>query len=116
MSALGQPAPARQFIYRIEPVRKEFNLQKLTEAEVPIVTAHVAYLKSLLEQGQLVMAGQAFDPAGFWGIVIINAQDLDAATAIFKADPAVKSDLFHGSIVPFRIVLARQSDASPANR
>jgi uncharacterized protein YciI len=105
--ALAQPVAVRQFLFRLEPVRGGFTLQNMTEAERPVVIEHAAYLKSMLDEGKLVLAGQAFDPAGFWGIVIVNAPDAEAATAMLNADPAIKSKMFRGTAVPFRIVFSR---------
>jgi len=113
-AALAQPAPLRQFIYRLEPVRKDFTLQNITEAERPIVMEHAAYLKSLTEAGKLTVAGQAFDPAGFWGFVVITAPDAETASAMFNADPAVKSRMFRGAVVPFRLVFYRPPEPGAA--
>jgi len=110
-AALAQPAPLRQFLFRLEPVRTDFTLQNMNETERPVVAGHAAYLKSLLDQGKLRMAGQVFDPKGFWGIVIVDAPDLDAAAAIMNSDPAIRSKLFRGVVVPFRIVFQRTPDA-----
>jgi uncharacterized protein YciI len=105
-AALAQTAPMRQFLFRLEPVRADFTLQNMTDAERPVVAEHAAHLKSLLDQGTLIMAGQAFDPKGFWGIVIVNAPDQEAATTLMNQDPAIKSKIFRGVAVPFRIVFA----------
>ena len=47
----AQTPPARQFLLRLEPVRKDFTLQTMTEAERPVVGEHVAYLTGLLAKG-----------------------------------------------------------------
>jgi uncharacterized protein len=107
----AQPAPVRHFLFRLEPVRADFTLQSMTEAERPVVGQHAGYLKTLLDQGKLVLAGQAFDPKGFWGIVIVNAADQEEATGIMNADPAIKSNLFRGVAIPFRIVFQRPTAA-----
>jgi len=112
-AALAQPAPGRQFLFRIEPVRPDFSLQNLSETERPIVAQHAAYLKSLTDEGKLILAGQAFDPKGLWGIIIVNAPDAEAANAIFEADPAIKSKLFRGVVIPFRVVFTRLPQAGP---
>ena len=106
-AALAQPAPIRQFIIRLEPVRADFTLQNMTDQERPIALRHAAHLKNLLDQGKLKLAGQSFDPKGFWGIVIVDAPDLAAATEIMNADPAIQSKLFKGEVVPFRVVFER---------
>lgn len=110
---LAQPAPVRQFLLRLEPVRADFTLQSMTEAERPAVVEHAAYLKSLLEQGKLILAGQAFDPKGFWGIVIVSAADLEGANALMNGDPAIKSKMFRGVAVPFRVVFGRTGETAP---
>ena len=111
-AALAQPAPMRQFLFRLEPVRADFTLQNMTEAERPVVMEHAAHLKTLLDQGTLIMAGQAFDPKGFWGIAIVNATDLEAATALLNEDPVIKSKMFRGVVFPFRIVFASAPGAA----
>jgi len=113
-SALAQPAPPRQFIYRLEPVRKDFTLQNITDAERPVLMEHGAYLKGLMDAGKLTVAGQAFDPAGFWGFVVVTAPDAEAAKAICEADPAVKSRLFRAAAVPFRLVFFKPPETAAA--
>jgi uncharacterized protein len=106
--ALAQPVPVHQFLLRLEPVRKDFSLQSLTADERRIVGEHLAYLQSLQADGKLVLAGQAFDAnRGFWGIVILNSSDPEAAGAILNADPAIKQNMLRGEAIPFRTVLPR---------
>jgi len=53
-SAVAQtPPPRGEFLLRIEPVRKDFSLYTMTEAERPILARHVAYPNSLLAAGTL---------------------------------------------------------------
>ncbi len=108
--ALAQTAPqppVRQFLLRIEPVRAGFTLQNMTEEEQKGAVAHLAYLKSLFGEGKLTFAGQAFDPKGFFGIIVVNAPDLESATRLLHSDPFVKANLFRGEVVPFRTALDR---------
>jgi uncharacterized protein len=113
-AALAQPAPVSQFLVRLDPVRADFTVQNMTESERAVGLEHAAYLKSLLDQGKLVLAGQAFDPKGLWGIVIVNAADIESATAIGNSDPAVKAKMFRATVVPFRIVFQKAADAPKA--
>ena len=113
-SALPQPAPVvRQFLLRIEPVRKDFTLQNMNDEERRITGEHFAYLQNLFAQGKLTFAGQAFDPKGLFGIIIVNAPDQEAATALLNGDPTVKSKIFRGEAIPFRTVLERGSGSTP---
>jgi uncharacterized protein len=111
--ALAQPPPARQFLVRIEPVRQGFTLQSVTEEEKPVLAQHGAYLKSLLAKGTLTFAGQAFDPKGLFGIVVINAPDAESAQAIMEGDPLIKAKIFRGECIPFRTVLERGTAPQP---
>jgi uncharacterized protein YciI len=112
-AALAQPAQTRQFLLKYEPVRADFTLQNMTEAERPVVMEHGAYLKSLTDQGKLILGGQVFDPKGLWGIVIVTAPDAEAANAMLQADPSVKAKIFRGDVIPFRVAFLRPPEATP---
>jgi uncharacterized protein YciI len=108
---LAQPVPVHQFLLRYEPVRKDFSLQNLTVDERRIAGEHFAYLQGLKADGKLMLAGQAFDAnRGFWGILIVNTSDPEAAAAMLNADPAVKQKMLRGDVIPFRTVLLRPPD------
>ena len=110
-AALAQPASVvRQFLLRIEPVRKDFTLQNMNDDERRITGEHAAYLKSLFDQGKLTFAGQAFDPKGLFGIIVVNASDQEAATALLNGDPTMKSKIFRGEVIPFRPVFERGAE------
>ena len=112
-SALAQPAPVvHQFLVRLEPVRKDFTLQNMTDDERRITGEHAAYLKELIDQGKLAFAGQVFDPKGLWGILIVNAPDQEAATALLNGDPTIKAEVFRGEAIPFRTVFQRGGEST----
>lgn len=112
-SAVAQTTPPRgEYLLRIEPVRKDFSLYNMTEAERPILGQHVAYLNGLFAAGALTFAGQAFDPKGLFGIIVVKAADADAARAILDGDPAIKGKLFRGEVIPFHIVFERGRPAA----
>lgn len=62
------------------------NLKPLTEQ---IVKLHVAHLKQLKEQDQLVLCGPFTDYPG--GMVVIRAKDIVEATEIAQKDPFIQS-------------------------
>ena len=112
---LAQPVQVRQFLLRLEPVRKDFNLKNLTDDERRVVGLHFAHLQRLKADGKLIVAGQAFEPnRGFWGILIVSAPDSESAAALMNADPAIKEKLVPGEVIPFRRVLFLPPDAPPA--
>lgn len=83
----------------------------MTEEDRPVIAAHAAYLAGLLKEGKLTSAGQAFDPKGLFGIIVVNAPDAGTAAALMNADPALKSKMFRGEVIPFRTVFQRACDS-----
>ena len=51
--------------------------------------AHLAFLVGLNEQGRILISGRRNPPVG--GVVVIDADDLDHATAIMAEDPFAKA-------------------------
>lgn len=108
-SAVAQtPLPRGEFLLRIEPVRKDFSLYNMTEAERSMAGQHVAYLNSLLAAGTLTFAGQVLDPKGVFGILVVKAADSDAASAILNGDPTIRNKMFRGEVIPFHTVFERR--------
>ncbi len=111
-AALAQPAATGQFLLRLEPTRAGFTLQNMNAEEARLATQHAQYLKSLLDSGKLSLAAQVFDPKGFWGIVIVNAPDLETARALLDGDPMVKANMFRGEVIPLRVVFEKPAEAT----
>ena len=93
-----------EFIYLIEPVREGMVEKPTDEEEAAAVEAHFQYLKSLTEQGTVVLAGRTTEPPHV-GLVIFRAADRAAAEAIMDDDPAIKAGVFAPRLQPFRIAL-----------
>lgn len=74
-----------------------------TGAEQAAVAAHVAYLRRLHDAGVVRLAGRT-DTADerTFGIVLLNAPDEAAATALMEADPAVARGVMRARLFPFR--------------
>jgi uncharacterized protein YciI len=95
-----------QWIYRIVPTRAEM-VAAPTDDEVAIVSAHFAYLLSLKERGDLILAGRTQEEIGTWGITIFEAPDEEAAQAIVDGDPAVAAGVFAATLHPYAVAVAR---------
>lgn len=95
-----------QYLYRIQPTRPSMLTDGPTEQEAAIVGQHFNYLKELVEQGVVILAGrtQNTDPSSF-GIVIFNAESDAAAEAIVAGDPAVAQHVMRADLFPYRIAL-----------
>ena len=101
-----------QFLYRIQPTRAAMLTDGPTEQEAATVSAHFSYLKTLLEQGVVILAGRTLntDPTSF-GIIIFNATDETAAQSIVDADPAVAGGVMNAALFPYRVALIAEQNA-----
>ncbi len=52
---------------------------------------HAAYWTGLTERGTAVVFGPVFDPAGVWGLAIVDVADEAGASALTAADPVIRA-------------------------
>ena len=88
----------QSFVIMLRPANKYGEPE--TEA---IVSAHFNYLKDLLSQKKLIMAGRFSEV--LIGLAMIQADSREEAMEIMKNDPAVKAGVFHGELYPWSIAL-----------
>ena len=96
-----------QFVYFLEPVRATF-LVDATETEEATVMEHFRYLQGLLAKGSLILAGRTAEHTPL-GIVVFEADDLDAARRIMEQDPAVAAGVFKGRVAAYHVALLREA-------
>ena len=90
-------------IYR--PPRATFPGDATPEEERAI-GAHFQYLKGLLAEGKLILAGPCEDAS--MGLAVFETEDEAEARAIVASDPAVTSKVFTCEIKPYRVSLLRK--------
>lgn len=78
------------FFCKLVPPRPTFS-QDVTEAEREIMREHAAYWQRCLEAGHVVAFGLVADPAGAFGMGIIEVADEDEARRLTAEDPAILS-------------------------
>jgi uncharacterized protein len=78
------------FVYKLIPPRPTF-LTDMTAAEAAVMAEHAAYWTALRDQGTAVAFGPVADPAGAWGLAVVEAADEDEVERIRRADPAVRT-------------------------
>ena len=74
------------------PPRPTFD-QDMSENEGAIMARHVAYWQELAERGTAIVFGPVSDPAGAWGLAVVEAETKDQVRALGDLDPAVTSGL-----------------------
>ena len=98
----------QQYIYVIKLIPRLLIADNWTEIEESIVNEHFSYLKDLLSQKKLILAGKTdgLNEKTF-GIVIFEANSLEEAQGIMTNDPAIIKGIMKGELHPYRIALSR---------
>jgi uncharacterized protein YciI len=87
--------------------------QDMTPAEAQAMQRHAAYWRSCMEKGGVVAFGPVADPAGTYGMLILEVEDEAAAQSLVQADPVIVAKIGfrfemhpmpHGAVhPPFRL-------------
>lgn len=100
-----------QYLYRIQPARIEMLSEGATPREEALVGQHFEYLKALMGQGRLILAGRTLtaEEDGM-GIVVFKAESDEVAQATVDSDPAVANGIFKAKLFPYRVALIAQEN------
>jgi uncharacterized protein YciI len=75
-----------------------------TDDEATIISQHFDYLKSLTDQGIVLLFGRTQNPdTTAFGIAIFRAESEAEARSIINNDPAVKGGVMRAELYPFKI-------------
>lgn len=101
------------FVYRLVPPRPTFATD-MSEDERAIMGRHATYWIGLFEQGFVVTFGVVMEPAGVWGLAVVEAEDEDAVRAIASEDPVIATGLcsYQIGVMPRPFVRPRPSVAA----
>lgn len=94
----------KEFVYLIKPKRSGF-IESMTDEESQVMEIHFQYLKELLAEGKLIMAGPCLD--GAFGICVITADSSEDAEKIMLNDPAVANGVMTSELHPYRVSLLK---------
>jgi len=81
----------KYYVCKLTGPRAEFP-QDMTPQEAAIMQAHVAYCGELLRAGKALVFGPVADPAGIWGLGVLQLPDDADPQDIIANDPVVKAD------------------------
>jgi uncharacterized protein len=91
------------FFLKLIPPRPTFA-EDMNEAEREVMGRHAEYLAGLLMKGTGLAFGPVFDPAGVFGMGIVEAEDEAAARAITDNDPVVLAGIGRYEVFPMRLL------------
>lgn len=89
---MSEPRGRSCFAYRFVSHKPDLPVS-MTEHEAAVMTEHVAYWRDLLDKGTAVAFGPVLDPAGAWGIAVVEVESEDEVRAIRAGDPVIREDL-----------------------
>src|SRR5688572_17041294 len=94
--AFAQSAASKQqFLIRIEPARTTF-MSDATKEEQQLMGLHFQYLKNLMGEGKIVLAGPSINGAKTFGLIIVEVENEAEARAIMEGDPSYKAGVQKG--------------------
>ncbi|MFX0029989.1 MAG: YciI family protein [Candidatus Hermodarchaeota archaeon] len=98
----------QNFYAIIKPYRQDF-ITNPKEEEEKIMSDHFEYLKSLLKQKKLFLAGPTLIPEEPFGLIILETETEEEAKELIKADPSVKAGIQKiADFRPIRLSLTRK--------
>jgi uncharacterized protein YciI len=97
------------FVYKLIAPRSTFA-QTMTAQEAALMQAHGRYWVDLVGKGTVVVFGPVADPAGTWGLAVIETDTEEDARTYAANDPAVTADIgFRFEVYPMTRVTLRTS-------
>ena len=96
-----------EWLCTIRPPRPTFD-KDMTEDEQRVMGEHFEYLRRLLRDGRLLLAGPAFGP--LHGIIVLVADSEEEAWELVRADPSVRAGVQTPQVQRFRASLLAGRD------
>jgi len=103
------------FAYKLFGPRPSFPMD-ITPEEAAIMGEHVAYWTERAREGAAVAFGPVHDPAGVWGIAIVDAESQAAADSLRESDPAFVKGLGRVEIYPMPGAITREATTAASLR
>lgn len=102
------------YLYKLIPPRPTFAAD-MTETEQAVMAEHVAYWTRQRDRGFAVGFGPVADPAGSWGVAIVEAESEQQAQQLRTHDPAVRAGMTT-QIYPMPNAVVRPHSPADRNR
>jgi uncharacterized protein YciI len=107
--AQAAPAKPKQFLYvlRLTPSYHQESAWK--DADNAAVSRHFDRLAQGVKAGQVILAGRTDEPPDqTFGIVIFEAESVEAARRYMETDPAVEAGVMTATLHPYSVALIRR--------
>jgi uncharacterized protein YciI len=97
---------SQHFLYRLIPPRPTFD-KDMNDEEAATMGEHVAYWQALVERGTAIVFGPVGDPAGVWGLAVLEVASEEEMRTIAGGDPAVTAGVATFEIHPMPATIVR---------
>ena len=77
------------YFLKLNPSRPTFA-QDMTDEERGIMQQHVGYWAELMNKGMVIVFGPVFDPAGAYGMGVVEVENEEQLRELTGNDPAAK--------------------------
>jgi uncharacterized protein len=81
------------YFLKLNPSRPTFS-QDMTDDERAIMQQHVVYWGGLMEKGLVVVFGPVFDPAGAYGMGVVEVENEEQLQELTTNDPATSINTY----------------------
>lgn len=78
----------KNFFCKLHGPRPSFP-RDMSEGEAQAMQRHAAYWRACMEKGEVVAFGPVADPAGTYGMLVLEVEDEARAAALLQADPVI---------------------------
>ncbi len=102
------------YLYKLIPPRPTFA-DDMDEDEQMVMGQHVGYWSELAETGTALVFGPVADPAGAYGLAIVDADSEADVRGIGDADPAVTSRVCTYDVYAMPQTIVGQPRATPSS-
>ena len=75
------------FALKLIPIRPSFA-QDMNDEERAIMQQHIVYWNGLMEQGKVIVYGPVMDPAGAYGLGVVEVENEEEVKELTSNDPA----------------------------
>jgi uncharacterized protein len=96
----------KHFLYKLIAPRPSFHLD-MSEDEKLAMQAHVGYWAELTARRVSIVYGPVFDPAGVYGMAVVELDEHDDHNLTGEHDPAVSSGICTFELIPMQVCMTR---------
>lgn len=94
------------YMYKVTPPRPTFATD-MTASEAAIMDYHIAYWTDLLDKGIAVTFGPVADPAGLYGMAVVESHSEQEVRVLASGDPVICTGLFTYEVFTMPQAIAR---------